>query len=294
MKKLKAGQIFPFHVDKLLRLPDGSEAFRLTDPNGVTHLIDASLYKRYNIRTGTLLDARIDHINCAGRIFIEPKHPCYGFGGIFQMEYDSHDDADRHTAFLIDCYGNRIRIPAADLPAGITKGEKVQVIIERIKKGRPVVSTRLSQDNFEEVPPGQWVKFRVGPVVHYENKYDYYLLFDMQGRKYRLRRKFYTRYGFAEGDIIQCRKVTDESGWFFEPKHPEWEPGKRYSFKVLSRTLIDKYPEGSQEALILDNPYGKPVYLPARLLKSPEKIGGTIECFIRDIQYSEPVLSDCC
>lgn len=87
-RKLIPGEYHNFRVQKIQVLPDGKEYFILVDKYGDKHLLPARYYKGYPIVINSLYICHIDKINCQGRIFLEPVHPYYQIGNVYEFKYD--------------------------------------------------------------------------------------------------------------------------------------------------------------------------------------------------------------
>ncbi|MEN8119648.1 MAG: hypothetical protein ABFS35_04855 [Bacteroidota bacterium] len=75
--RLKQGQFYHFKLHKLSLSPEGMNYFVLVDPYGDKHLVPVEYYSSYNLKVGSSYLCKVDKINCAGQIFIEPPHPFY-------------------------------------------------------------------------------------------------------------------------------------------------------------------------------------------------------------------------
>jgi hypothetical protein len=82
---LEAGLDYDLKITRILKIPGGISYFVGKDPNGLKHLIPASFYSHYGIRSGDTVKCRLDRINCLGRFFFEPDHPLYRRGGTYHF-----------------------------------------------------------------------------------------------------------------------------------------------------------------------------------------------------------------
>ncbi|PKP21186.1 MAG: hypothetical protein CVU06_10160, partial [Bacteroidetes bacterium HGW-Bacteroidetes-22] len=70
---------------KLIResiLPDNRNYYVLVDEQQQRFLLPVDFYRSYGLKPGTTVDVVVDHVNCNGRIFIEPEHPRYKAGSM--------------------------------------------------------------------------------------------------------------------------------------------------------------------------------------------------------------------
>jgi hypothetical protein len=86
-RNLIPGENHSFHVLKCILLPDGYEYFILMDNYGEKHLLPAIYYKDYPILIHSDYTCHVDKINCQGRIFLEPEHPYYKTGKIYNFKF---------------------------------------------------------------------------------------------------------------------------------------------------------------------------------------------------------------
>jgi hypothetical protein len=82
---LEAGLDYDLKIIRILKIPGGISYFVGKDHNGLMHLIPASFYSHYGIRSGDIVRCRLDRINCLGRFFFEPDHPYYRRGGTYHF-----------------------------------------------------------------------------------------------------------------------------------------------------------------------------------------------------------------
>jgi hypothetical protein len=82
------------------------------DANGLRHLINAAYYSDYKIEKGHRVLCHLDRINCLGRFFFEPEHPCYLKGGEYLFKLNElkrvcpRDSGYLYTAIVQDLFGN--------------------------------------------------------------------------------------------------------------------------------------------------------------------------------------------
>lgn len=295
LQKLAEGHVYKFRVVGVITGPDDKDYYKLKDPNGVKHLLAKDLYHNYPFEENQDVECRIDRISCSGKIYIEPLHPFYEYNRPYMfpvIRFDevlnALDETESH-AVLIDKLGSEINIPVEDLPPGTRVGDLVKARVVRIKKGRIYVSTDDDADRFPELKHGDRQLFQIEGMKTYGDGYDFFILKDDRNRRIKLRIKFYLRYGLAIGKSLYCRIIRLPDAVFFEPDHPLFEPGKDYEFDVIGQKLVNSYPEGEAEMLVLKNPYGKDILMPNDA-STPESIGGKIAFKVVDIQKGEPFL----
>ncbi len=110
---LIAGRHYDLKVIKTIEIT-GDQVYMLTrDINGLKHLIPYKYYKNYGIRAGKKLNCRLDRINCLGRFFFEPGHPCYTAGKSYSFKFSGlktykEKEGNLYTALVYDNSGNLV------------------------------------------------------------------------------------------------------------------------------------------------------------------------------------------
>ena len=139
---LAEGRWYPFRIHNHLQLQDGLWYYVLEDINGLKHFMPAGYYTNYALKTGEKINCRIDKINCTGRIFLEPKHPVYKEGEIYNFDVLSFEIKDDSCMlFVKDIYGNSIEVQQYGISEDSFEPQKsVRCIVETIKKGIPVLA----------------------------------------------------------------------------------------------------------------------------------------------------------
>ncbi len=294
---LEEGKYYPFRISGSVVLPDGAECFVLTDVNGVKHLLYKSHYLYYGLELNSEVRCRIDKINCTGKIFIEPEHPFYKLGVAYDFVFDRFLEQDNgygvaeRLAVLRNGHAQDIYMPADEIDRPLTPGEMLRAMVERIKKGRVYLSMGGSVNDYTGLEAGKRYHFRLDHIRNEGGRYATYVLLADNGREFRIRKKFYEKYGFKNGDLITCELVETDHQVFLEPVHPYFEVGFNYEFNILGETLVDEYPSGKAAALRLENRFGKDI-LVRRQDVDPRRIhGNTLKCAVTAIKKSQVFLA---
>jgi len=82
---LKEKHSYKFLLIKTIEI-NGEELYVLEDPFGKRHTLPTIYYTHYQLNVPSEVVCKIDKINCTGRIFLEPEHPFYKIGGIYQFK----------------------------------------------------------------------------------------------------------------------------------------------------------------------------------------------------------------
>jgi len=137
--KLEIGMWLDFMVISKVILQDGKEYLILEDPNGLRHFLEAGLFAGYPLTVGKKINCKVDHINCTGRIFLEPQHPHYIIGKRYFFPIRSLiEEEGCILAILDDCFKNAIEMEFLKEDFRYLEKENGLICIVRgIKKGIP-------------------------------------------------------------------------------------------------------------------------------------------------------------
>ncbi len=298
MINIEEGKFYPFLILGIVEGVDGEEFFKLADPNGVKHLLKTQWYKKYDLKTGETIICHIDKINCNGRIFIEPEHPFYKLNNIYDFTISGFTKRIEglevfESAIVQDALGNEILIPKEDLSDELSVGEVVKYKVINIKKGKPFIfPANLPEADYTGFIPDEKYHFKVIRIKRYSDKYQFFVIKDEKGREFLLREKFYEKYGISIGNSISCTFKNTKTGYYLEPEHPYYKTGKIYEFDILEETVIYKYPELKEDALLLRNDFGKDIPISKKLVSKSDISSGKISCFVKDIVEGQLILGE--
>jgi hypothetical protein len=140
-KKLEEGNNYSFKYVKLATLSDNNEYMILEDQFGIRHTIPYDYYRKYNMVLDSMIECKVEKINCTGRVFLEPKHPVYKEGEEFIFFMSSIVETNGgYTASLIDCFGNIIKADIKERgEINDHNNEKLKARIIKITRGLPEV-----------------------------------------------------------------------------------------------------------------------------------------------------------
>jgi len=135
---LSEGEWFPFIIHNLVKLQDDEWYYVLKDINGLKHFMSAKYYENYGLKLGDEILCKIDRINCTGRIYLEPEHPFYTEGEIYDFEVLNVSDWNNEITLKVKGFSeSSIEIPLYNIKKVEIKEEKmVRCIVKSIKKGR--------------------------------------------------------------------------------------------------------------------------------------------------------------
>jgi hypothetical protein len=293
--KIKEGNVYPFLIKGMAQLPDGTEYFVLIDPNQVKHLLEKTHYLNYHFEIGQLISCRIDKINCSGKIYIEPLHPYYRLGKAYdfpliRFEESKNKRADR-TAIFEDVFCNEIRLSSNHLPESLQIGQLMKLKITRIKKGLVYISEPGFSEEYTGMAAGMEYPFIIKDFIDTPVKRSYFIITSSDGSMYKLRYKFYEKFGLTIGQTVYCRLIKNGKEAFLEPRHPYYQINVSYDFEIIGEDIIPDYPAGVRKVCILRNDYGKNILIPIDKLNSNYCRNGKMNCRVRDIRKGKLLIS---
>ncbi len=150
---LKTGQYYTLTI--VSEVTDKSESihyFILEDQSGVKHLLNKQFYRNYGFKTGDVVRCFVAGVSDKGSLILEPDHPCYETGNMYQFPVDRleerifSDGFKQKVLVLLDCYGNEFRLHVDDaLLAQLKQKRLLQARVSRIYKGKPELSITEEQ-----------------------------------------------------------------------------------------------------------------------------------------------------
>ncbi len=135
---LQEGFAYEFMILDKVMLQDHKEYFILSDPNRMKHFLEASPYANYPMAKMSRISCLVSKINCTGRIFLEPEHPKYKIGEIYQFQVFSNDSQGNLDEIEIgDLLGSRwvLKLDHGQKYSATT----IQCLIISFKKGIPEI-----------------------------------------------------------------------------------------------------------------------------------------------------------
>lgn len=291
--ELKEGNSYPFKITGTLVLPDGSESFILTDPNKVRHILNSQYYKGYSLKNNQEITCRIDKINCTGKIYIEPEHPHYKLGERYNFRFYTYLDVTNASgeinkiAIFTDILGNPVKISADEIQSPLMNGDIVGCIVTGIRKGKVFISNDFSNNDFNGMTPGEVYDFSIIEEFTLGDNYDFYILEDKNGKRFRLRKKFYSDYYFYVGKRIKGCLYGENGSYYLEPLHPKYTIGETYDFEILKEDVIDEYPDLKKKAYFLQNEHGKDIVIKKEDVNPFTRSSNHLTCKVLKIKNSQ-------
>lgn len=267
--RLTEGNYYPFKILKTMEL--GSDSFFvMKDPLGYKILMPAHFYHHYGFESGQTIECRVDKINCNGRMFLEPVHPHYREGQIYEFEVLNSGvlinilDEQEYFIRVKDVCGLTWTVKVHSAKNIEENSSKISCRLERIKKGKLFLSLESDKPTHSGLITGKTYSFTiVGERINPGDKLSYFVLKDENGNKHLLKKKYYIHYGLKRGMIIDCTvdKFTSEGFFFLEPENPWYKQGESYEFKILEIQKLHFSDGNVQDVLVVDDPYSEPVKL---------------------------------
>lgn len=133
-------ELYSFIVKKETEF-DNETFYVLESEHAVKHLLPKKYYKEYNFEVGDKIKCYVDKINCAGEIFLEPVHPFYKLGKVYDFKVLKagtlkYKGIVEYGIFVLNKYKKECFIPLTrNKAAEILKAESVKLKLLRIKKG---------------------------------------------------------------------------------------------------------------------------------------------------------------
>jgi len=292
------GQEYDFTVNSRVQLPPDDDFFLiLISPFQTRHLLAEKNYLHYNLYPGQKIRCRIDKINCAGKIFLEPQHPVYKENNVYDFPVKGIEDIinseGKHEKMLVveDCWHNEIYINASEIDTTATTS--VLCHVDRIKKSKLYLSPVRNLSIVEEKKIGEEYIFKVIRVVTLAEDEEYFELHDLSGNIHYLRKKYFDDYGFNEGDLIKCRLTAQPAMFrhYLEPVHPEYQPGHVYEFIFAgTETYTNESGTETKMMVVFDSKEKKYFVSCDDPKKSDVVVGSRIRCRVTNIRMSRLAL----
>lgn len=263
--RLKEGDSHDFEVLKKVELAEAEAWFVLKDPFGYKILLPENMYGHYGIEPGSIINCRVDKVNCSGRIFLEPRHPVYSEGQCYDFKVkglaSQNSNQDKSGIFLelTDVFNQDCRVLVASGNADKYLREGIaRCRVERIKKARYYLRLEDELSIHAFYREGQYYPFF---IEDYQNRH--FILSDSNGQKHQLEASWYRHYGLKTGDSWEFKpiKTTSDGDLVLEPRHPVYEEGKIYEFEIKRIERL-QFADGSEESIaIARDAFGEEAHL---------------------------------
>lgn len=293
--RLLEGRFYDFFYLEDVAFPDGSRKMKLKDPNHFIHFLDHKNFEKYNLTPGQTIKIHIDKINCTGEMFIEPEHPYYKPGEAYLFDIvDISKSISKSLIWLEDKFKNKVSIPLSKELENYRIGDLIKCRVEKIKSGKLLLFPLEHLSDIKHLEPGKTYQFDVIAEEIYADKHGFFLLEHKHGWRARIRRKYYAAYGLMPGRSVQCQLIKHKETCLLEPLHPGLREGGIYPFLISKKIFLEPYGKGKTPFLVLNNPYGKEIYMEAGQYNKSLQINDQVHCRVTKIFRGkiEVVLAD--
>lgn len=227
-EKYSEGNIISLLIKKKVVLSQNEELWILESMLGDKFTLNNKTYKHYNLSIGKTIKAKIDRINCSGRIFIEPEHPIYKEGNTYNFELKKILNIKNKEAdiIIIDCYSNEIQTKV-HIQNISEIANKIALKVAFCRKGLALVydSTLEGTLKYQE---RQIYPFKILGIENGPNEEEQFILADEEGLRQFLFVQDYEEYNFKTDQIIHCEVIRINAGRILtlEPLHPHYKIGE--------------------------------------------------------------------
>jgi len=292
------GQACDFFINSRIQLPpDDENYFVLISSFNTKHLLQEKSYLDYNLQLGQNIICRIDKINCSGKIFLEPEHPVYKEGNVYEFPVISCEqiitsEDQTETIIIVEDYRKHkfyVNVTNTELQ----NKKMISCRVDRIKKGKLYLSAEDHEQIYDDFKTGVFFDFIIENTTTLAEDEEYFVLRDANNKVHYLRKKYYESYGFSVGDKIKCRYIAQPALFrhYLEPEHPFYKIGESYDFLFSgTESYINESSEEVTKILVSDGSE-KDFFVNCDKLSNIQILPGTkIKCRIKDFKMGRPIL----
>jgi len=259
--ELTEGKRYDFLVEKTLSVGDNS-FYLLKGPGNVKYLLRKDLYEHYDIRINSIINCRVDKINCRGEVFLEPANPLYREGWEYDFRITGRDirineEGELLPVLLLADKFNREQVVSMNIAGSldVDSNDYITLRIHRINKGNILFTGPGDEDKGERREENTVYEFLIYDRMTGMDGKDYFLVKDQKNSHHTVPAEQYSYYGLDKGGTFRGRfiKYHSTGKYKIEPLNPYYQPGEKYTFQLLSEA--DK-PDGPGKVLIVKDKYG--------------------------------------
>ncbi len=223
-RRLEEGMNYIFTVEKNVEISPESKYFVLRDQAGYRMLLPAEPYKTYPIKTGETIRCRVDKINCSGQIFLEPEHPVFSEGKIYEFTVSGISHSNGLPELQLTGEDGKTHSMEISNQQSFLSQQKIQLRIERIKKGKLFLTPAESDAENNILIPGKQYQFIVTNCAD-----GFYHLESINGHRFKIETQWYRHYNIQKGNTLLCT-IPPYGSTMPEPEHPHYKTGETYFF----------------------------------------------------------------
>ncbi len=291
---LKTGDKFKITFQKKIEISDTEEYWVANNLSGDKFLIDAIAYKNYNFSINSQVNATVDHINCSGKIFLEPEHPVYQNGQKYQFKIIEVLRKNIETTEMVvaDVFNNSILVDVNS--ENINKNaSEVLLTVARVRKAIPVLfdSTLKMVNLYRE---NKIYRFHVDGSFSNDN-IDFFVLSGKAESTHLLEKAHYQHYAISEGQTIKCQvvRIAQNGKLSLEPLHPSLREGDVLELNFVGLAQPGNSPAGKHKLYLFNDEDNRNFFMSARFLDDkplPEKMLCKIDKFKKGSILVEPAI----
>lgn len=291
--KFQVGSWYFFTIENIIDIPEKGYHFILRHDSGRKMLLNTLYYVKYNFKIGQTIECRVDKVNCTGQVFLEPRHPHYQEGSLYQFNFLSLLKSDDNSLSMRvkDLFDNEIQVLLGNDEPNLK--DEMLLKVERVKKGLPILSFPKALTITDKIEVSETLNLIVVAKV-FDNSEEYYSLADNTGRLVsRLKVKHYKNFGLEVGRSYSFNKRGyDTNGLALtEPENPWYKVGESYLFKLLGiENYVNLEGDEVKNVIVLDineNKCGVPISV--EQLKQIEN-SNEIKCSVKGFRKGRPLL----
>jgi hypothetical protein len=153
-KKLEEGNSYLFKVYGMVTLQDDRVYLILEDPYSIRHLLPSWYFNRYGIQQGQTITCIVDKINCTGRVYLEPEHPYYTIGSVYEFQLRTvqrNEQRKKAKLILTDIFENETEVDCPwEFAGAIDNYQYISCTVMGLRKGKPVLAlTRVVKEELK-------------------------------------------------------------------------------------------------------------------------------------------------
>lgn len=287
------GDIIQISLIRETGLNEAEQFYLFQTKEGDKFLLDQSMYKHYNFTPGQIIQARIDRINCSGKIFIEPEHPLYKDLHFYDFSVSDIRSISQDANIVVeDCFNNSVPVKVHPEKA---KQNSLKLGVAFVRKGVPVLFDPDLDKKFS-YKEREIYSFKIKNIKPNREGEEEIILCDEEGILQYLPAHFYSHYQFKKDQNIRCEIVRILPGrrLSLEPIHPYLIKGELVHLTYVSLLSEEERKFHRHKLHKLRDENGQIFLLSDRFLNEDLKKGihqYKIDAFKKGQVYVEPDIS---
>lgn len=139
---VEPGKQYLFKVGKTVVLGDGHRYFILKDPYGEKHYLECRHYEPWGIQQGQEIICWVDRWSTKGFYFLEPLHPVYKRGEVYDFPVSGFETAvgGQIILYVREHFGAVLRTDIGNYDVKLLETDRISLRINGFRKGLPILS----------------------------------------------------------------------------------------------------------------------------------------------------------